>query len=61
MPITKVGKQILKEMESKYGAEKGKGVFFGSIVKGKAGSSKWHGKKKGGTLAKAKRTYQKVH
>jgi len=33
-------------MMKEYGAEKGKQVFYASINAGKAGSSKWHGKKK---------------
>ena len=33
-------------MIGEYGKEKGKRVFYASINKGKAGSSKWHGKKR---------------
>jgi hypothetical protein len=58
MPITKSGKKVLRNMEKQYGKEKAKKVFFGSIVKGKKGSEKWHGKGSG-KLAKAKRTYAK--
>ena len=58
MPVTKKGKPVLKKMIEEYGAQKGKQVFFASIVKGKKGSSKWHGKGSG-KLAKAKRTHAK--
>jgi len=60
MPITKSGKKVLRKMEQQYDEEKAKEVFFGSIVKGKKGSEKWHGKGSG-KLAKAKRTYAKKH
>jgi len=46
MPVTKSGKEVLKAMVKKYGAKKGKQVFYASINKGKPGSKKWHGKKK---------------
>jgi hypothetical protein len=29
-------------MKATYGAKKGKGVFYASMNKGKAGASKWH-------------------
>jgi hypothetical protein len=58
MPITKKGAKVKKAMEKQYGKEKGKQVFFASIVKGKKGSSKWHGKGSG-KLEKAKRTFAK--
>jgi hypothetical protein len=58
MPITKSGKKVLRKMQQQYGMEKGEKVFFGSIVRGKKGSEKWHGKGSG-KLAKAKRTYAK--
>ena len=45
MPLTKSGKEVLSGMSQKYGAEKGKQVFYASINKGKAGSSKWHAKR----------------
>ena len=47
MPLTKSGKKVMSAMQSEYGAKKGKSVFYASINKGKAGSSKWHGKEKG--------------
>jgi hypothetical protein len=59
MPRTKVGKEVMGSMKKQYGKEKGENVFYGSIVKGKPGSEQWEGKKKGGTLAKAKATYAK--
>jgi len=43
MPLTKTGKKVLAEMKKKYGAKRGKEIFYASINKGKAGSSKWHG------------------
>lgn len=46
MPLTKTGKKVLQNMKKQYGAEKGKRVFYASINKGKAGSSKWHGKRR---------------
>lgn len=41
-PLTKTGKKILVSMEKEYGKKKGKKVFYSSINKKKAGSSKWH-------------------
>jgi len=46
MPITKTGKEVMSNMMREYGEKKGKEVFYASINAGKAGSSKWHGKKK---------------
>ena len=46
MPITSSGRKVLANMMKEYGSEKGKSVFYASINKGKAGSEKWHGKKK---------------
>lgn len=60
MPITTSGKEVLAKMKSEYGDQKAKNVFYGSIVKGKKGSAKWHGKGTG-KLAKAKKTYAKTH
>lgn len=57
MPRTKSGKDVMKSMKKQYGEEKGENVFYGSIVKGKPGSSKWEKPKPGGSLAKAKATY----
>jgi len=47
MPLTKSGKKVKKSMEKQYGKDKGEGVFYASINKGKAGSKKWEHKKKG--------------
>ena len=60
MPRTKTGKKVMKSMKEQYG-ERGEDVFYASIVKGKAGSSKWEGKGGSGKLQKAKRTYAKRH
>lgn len=48
MPLTKAGSKVLTTMESKYGSDKGKKIFYSSINKGVKGSNKWHekGKKK---------------
>lgn len=45
MPLTKSGKKVLSSMRKQYGGKKGKSVFYASINKGKAGSSKWHAKR----------------
>lgn len=42
MPLTKSGRKVRKAMEKEYGKKKGKAVFYASINKGNAGSSKWH-------------------
>jgi hypothetical protein len=59
MPQTKKGKKIEDAMEKEYGAEKGQRVYYASIVKGKIKGVEGKGGK--GTLAKAKRTYNKTH
>jgi hypothetical protein len=46
MPLTPSGEKVLSSMQSSYGGEKGKRVFYGSIAKGKPGSAKWEGRKK---------------
>ena len=46
MPLTASGKSVLKSMEGTYGKKKGEQVFYASINKGKAGSHKWHLRKK---------------
>lgn len=46
MPLTKEGDKVMRNMVKEYGAKKGKQVFYASINKGKAGSSKWHASKK---------------
>jgi len=57
MPQTQKDKTIESAMEKEYGAEKGKAVYFTSIVKCKIKGVEGGGGK--GTLAKAKRTYAK--
>ena len=43
MPMTKEGKKVMKSMMKEYkDPKKAKQVFYASINKGKAGSSKWH-------------------
>ena len=42
MPITPAGRKVLTGMRKQYGPKKAKQVFYASINKGKAGSSKWH-------------------
>jgi len=46
MPITKSGRKVKRSMVKQYGKKKGKQVFYASINKGKAGSKKWHKKRK---------------
>jgi hypothetical protein len=45
MPLTPSGEKVLSSMQSSYGGEKGKRVFYASINKGKPGSAKWEGSK----------------
>lgn len=61
MPRTKVGKEVMSSMKKQYGAKKANEVFYGSIVKGNPGSSKWEGGGGTGRLAKAKASYAKKH
>ena len=42
MPLTSSGKAILEQMRKKYGAKRGKEIFYKSMNKGVAGSKKWH-------------------
>jgi hypothetical protein len=42
MPLSSSGEAVLGKMKKEYGDKKGKSVFYASINKGKAGSSKWH-------------------
>ena len=42
MPLTKSGKEVFSSMKKQYGSKEGKGIFYASINKGKAGSDKWH-------------------
>ena len=42
MPLTHVGNEVMKHLKKKHGAKKGAEVFYASINKGVAGSSKWH-------------------
>jgi hypothetical protein len=53
MPLTSSGKKVMSAMIGEYGKEKGKGVFFASMNKGKPGSEKWHGKRKRSKYADA--------
>jgi len=47
MPLTASGRKILASMMKKYGAKKGKRVFYSMINKGSKGTEKWHEKKVG--------------
>lgn len=47
MPLTKTGQKVMAAMQKEYGPKKAKEVFYASINARKAGSSKWHPKKKG--------------
>jgi hypothetical protein len=55
MPQTKKGKKIENAMEKEYGTEKGKRVYYASIVKGKIKGVEGSGGT--GKLTKAKKTY----
>lgn len=46
MPLTPDGRKVLRSMTEQYGGKKGKEVFYASINAGKAGSEKWHKKRK---------------
>ena len=48
MPLTESGGKVMRSMKSQYGEEKGERVFYASINKGVAGSSKWHGRRSAG-------------
>lgn len=50
MPLTSTGKKVMAGMKKQYG-KRAKEVFYASINKGIAGSSKWH--------KKSKRSYSK--
>jgi hypothetical protein len=53
MPLTPEGEKVQASMQKEYGAKKGKSVFYASINKGKAGSSRWH--LKGGRSTRGRR------
>jgi ferritin-like protein len=59
MPQTEKGKKILANMIKQYGSEKGREVYYASIVKGKVKGAE--GKGGTGKLAKAKATYAREH
>lgn len=59
MPQTKKGKKIESAMEKEYGIERGKRIYYASIVKGKIKGVE--GKGGTGKLDKAKKTYKKEH
>lgn len=46
MPLTSSGEKVLKSMKKQYGDKKGEEVFYASINANKAGSEKWHKKRK---------------
>ena len=43
MPLTSTGRKVMASMKKQYG-KRGEEVFYASINKGVAGSSKWHGR-----------------
>ena len=51
MPLTKTGSEVMTAMKKQYG-DRAKNVFYASINKGAAGSSKWHLGKHISTVAK---------
>ena len=57
MPQTKKGKKILSSMKKEYGTEKGKRVYYASIVSSKIKGAE--GKGGTGKLAKAKATHKR--
>jgi hypothetical protein len=57
MPLTKKGEKLLKKFIEQYG-ERGRNIFYASLVKGTIPDSGIHGKGTG-KLEKAKRTYRK--
>ena len=57
MPQTKKGAKILAAMQKKYGAKKGKQVYYASIVKGNVKGAE--GKGGTGKLDKAKATHKR--
>ena len=59
MPQTKKGEKVENAMEKEYGIEKGKRVYYASIVKGKIKGVE--GKGGTGKLAKAEKTYKRNH
>lgn len=58
MPLTKKGKKVLKKFQEQYGKERGKEVFYASLVSGRLKDRGLH-EKGSGKLEKAKRTYKK--
>jgi hypothetical protein len=46
MPLTPSGDKVMTSMQTTYGPEKGKRIFYASINKGKPGSQKWEGASK---------------
>ena len=46
MPLTSIGKSVLRKMCEQYGEKKGKEVFYSSINSKKKSSEKWHKKRK---------------
>jgi len=46
MPLTKKGQKILANMQSEYGPDKGKSVFYASINKGRIKGAEGRNKRK---------------
>ncbi len=46
MPLTTSGRKVLRSMRKQYGKKRGTSVFYASINARKAGSSKWHIKRR---------------
>ncbi len=42
MPLTPTGEAVLRRMKARYGAKRGRAIFYASINKGVPGSEKWH-------------------
>lgn len=59
MPLTKSGRKVLASMRGQYGG-RAEEVFYRSINAKKAGSEKWHGKKKSKHGSYSSETVKKV-
>lgn len=65
MPLTKLGRKVLRRYRAEYGWDHGEEFFYRSIKAGRPGSEKWHtgGKKKmpkKKTRKRAKYIYRKA-
>lgn len=54
MPVTKIGKEVMKYLKKKHGPAKGLQIFYASINKGIKGSDAWHKEKESQKAKKSK-------